>query len=294
MSTTKRYSRNYQSDQELTDFIALLKKHRIQPKKRLGQTFLYKRFISDEIVRLANITKHDVVIEIGPGLGALTRPLAEQGAHIIGLEFDMALVAAMQKIVREPRVEIVRADALHFDYHNVYNQHTTKLKIIGNLPYYLTSPLIFKLLTLRPIIHGMLVMIQKEVADRLAAQPGTRAYGTISIFTQLYCEVKKQLTVTKDNFYPRPKVDSEIVAFAVRDKPLVAVNDERFFEKLVRASFLRRRKTLLNALKATDYFNRGKDRILEALNALDIDPQRRPETLSISEFSKLSTHIMSD
>jgi 16S rRNA (adenine1518-N6/adenine1519-N6)-dimethyltransferase len=140
----------------------------------------------------------------------------------------------------------------------------------------------------------MLVMIQKEVADRLTAQPGTRAYGTISIFTQLYCEVEKKLTVTKDSFYPRPKVDSEIVAFTVRDKPLVAVTDEIFFEKLVRTSFLRRRKTLLNALKATDYFNRGKEKILEALNALDIDPQRRPETLSIREFSTLATHIMSD
>jgi 16S rRNA (adenine1518-N6/adenine1519-N6)-dimethyltransferase len=294
MPTRKRHSKKYPSDQELTDFIALLKKHRIQPKKRLGQTFLFKRFISEEIVRLANITDRDVVIEIGPGLGALTRPLAVKGAQIIGLEYDMALASLLQKVVREPTVEIIRADALNFDYHNVFNKHTTQLKIIGNLPYYLTSPLIFKLLELRSIIEGMLVMIQKEVADRLAAQPGTRDYGTISIFAQLYCEVEKKLTVTKDNFYPRPKVDSEIVAFTVRDKPLVAINDERFFEKLVRASFLRRRKTLLNALKATDYFNRGKDRILEVLTALDIDPQRRPETLSISEFSKLSTHIMSD
>jgi 16S rRNA (adenine1518-N6/adenine1519-N6)-dimethyltransferase len=294
MPTTKRHSPNYQSDQELTDFIALLKKHRIQPKKRLGQTFLFKRFISEEIVRLANITDHDVVIEIGPGLGALTRPLAEKGAQIIGLEYDRILAATLQKAVREPTVEIIRADALNFDYHNVFNKHTTKLKIIGNLPYYLTSPLIFKLLKLRPIIEGILVMIQKEVADRLTAQPGTRDYGTISIFAQLYCEVKKQLTVTKDNFYPRPKVDSEMVAFTVREKPLVAINDALFFEKLVRASFLRRRKTLLNALKATDYFNRGKDRTLEVLTALDIDPQRRPETLSISEFSKLATHIMSD
>jgi 16S rRNA (adenine1518-N6/adenine1519-N6)-dimethyltransferase len=294
MPTTKRHSRNYQRDQELTDFIALLKKYRIQPKKRLGQIFLFKRFISEEIVRLANITDHDVVIEIGPGLGALTRPLAKKGAQIIGLEYDRALVSTLQKVVREQAVEIIRADALNFDYHNVFNKYTTKLKIIGNLPYYLTSPLIFKFLKLRSIIDSMLVMIQKEVADRLTAQPGTRDYGTISIFAQLYCEVSKQLTVTKDYFYPRPKVDSEIVAFTVLDKPLVAINDELFFEKLVRASFLRRRKTLLNALKGTDYFNRGKDRILEALIALEIDPQRRPETLSISEFSKLSTRIMSD
>ena len=294
MPTTKRYSRKHQSDQELTDFIALLKKHRIQPKKRLGQTFLFKQFISEEIVRLANITDRDVVIEIGPGLGALTRPLAAQGAQIIGLEYDMALASLLQKVVREPTVEIIRADALNFDYYNVFTQHATQLKIIGNLPYYLTSPLIFKLLKARSIIQGMLVMIQKEVADRLTAQPGTRAYGTISIFTQLYCEVEKKLTVTKDSFYPRPKVDSEIVAFTVRDKPLVAVTNEIFFEKLVRTSFLRRRKTLLNALKATDYFNRGKEKILEALNALDIDPQRRPETLSIREFSTLATHIMSD
>lgn len=294
MPAPKRYSGKHQSDQELTDFIALLKKHGIQPKKRLGQTFLFKRFISEEIVRLANITDRDVVIEIGPGLGALTRPLAVTGARIIGLEYDMALAALMQKAVREPTVEIIRADALNFDYHSVFTEHSTQLKIIGNLPYYLTSPLIFKFLKVRSLMQGMLVMIQKEVADRLTAQPGTRDYGTISIFTQLYCAVEKKLTVTKDNFYPRPKVDSEIVAFTVRDKPLVAVTDEIFFEKLVRTSFLRRRKTLLNALKATDYFNRGKDRILEALSDVDIDPQRRPETLSIGEFSTLATHIMSD
>lgn len=294
MSAPPRHPRKYSGDQELTDFIALLKYYRIQPKKKLGQTFLFKGFISEEIVRLACVTGTDVVVEIGPGLGALTRPLAATGAQIIGLEYDMVLATALQQSLRAPRVTIIRADALNFDYQKLFAHHTTKLKILGNLPYYLTSPLIFKLLSLRSIVEGMLVMIQKEVADRVTAQPGSRNYGTISIFAQLYCEVEKQLTVTRENFYPLPKVDSEVVAFRVRNEPLVAVPDELFFEKLVRTSFLRRRKTLLNALKATDYFNRGKEKILEALSASGIDPQRRPETLSIGEFSELSRQIMSD
>lgn len=292
MPATKRYPADSPRDQQLTDCIALLKKYGIQPKKRLGQSFLCNRFIAEEIVRLATIAKHDLVVEIGPGLGALTRPLAATGAQVIALEYDMLLAEVLPKILRERTLDIIRADALNFDYQGLFNKHAAKLKVIGNLPYYLTSPLIFKLLTLRSIIDRMVVMMQKEVADRITARPGTRAYGTISIVAQLYCEVSERLTVTKDCFYPRPAVDSELVVFTVREKPLVALSDEIFFEKLVRDSFLRRRKTLLNALKGMDYCNRGKDGILALLAAAGIDPQRRPETLSIAEFARLSTLII--
>jgi 16S rRNA (adenine1518-N6/adenine1519-N6)-dimethyltransferase len=282
------------TDQELTAFRSLLKQHNVYPKKRLGQTFLYKRFIAEEIVRRAQITSDDVVVEIGPGLGALTFALAEKGSSVIALEYDSELAAILQRIITHKNVEVIRVDALHFDYDKLFDHHKVKLKIIGNLPYYLTSPLIFKLLSIHPLIQSMLVMIQKEVADRITAQPGTKNYGTISVFAQLHCVITQQLTVTSDCFFPIPKVDSEVVAFSFREKPAVDIKDEETFEHLVRASFAKRRKTLLNALKGANYLNRTREIIVTALERAEIDPTRRPETLSIADFSAICTNIINE
>ena len=213
---------------------------------------------------------------------------------VVGLEYDMALVSILKKIIENKNVEIIRVDALHFDYEEVFTKHKTRLKIIGNLPYYMTSPLIFKLLKLKSIIEAIIIMLQKEVADRIVAQPGSRDYGTISIFSQIYFDVSKQLTVTNDCFYPRPMVDSEVVEFNIKDKPLVDVKDEQLFEKLVRASFSKRRKTFLNTMKGANYLNRSKQKIMQAIEQTGIDPQRRPETLTVSEFNSLCNHIMTD
>ncbi len=283
----------YYHNQELTELLSLLKRHRIQPKKRLGQTFLFKRFIAEEIVRLLEITPHDTVVEIGAGLGVLTTLLAEQSAKVIALEYDSALVSILQKTMAHKNVDIIRADALNFDYRKVFSRSQTKIKIIGNLPYYITSPLLFKLFKLKSMIEVLVVMIQKEVADRIVAPPGTRDYGTISIFSQLFSDVSKQLTVTKECFYPPPQVDSEVVKFIIYQTPLVEVKDENFFEKLVRVSFSQRRKTLLNCLKSAHYFNRGKQEILTALECSGINPQRRAETLTIKEFNSLCQQIAS-
>lgn len=292
MSKQRRKQPSNPPDQELIAFRALLKQHNVYPKKRLGQTFLCKSFIAEEIVRRAHISPGDVVVEIGPGLGALTFSLAQTGAPVIALEYDSELAAVLQKIISSSNLEVNRVDALHFDYESLYNRHKVKLKIIGNLPYYLTSPLIFKLLSLHPLIHSMLVMIQKEVADRITAQPGTKDYGTISVFSQLYSVISQQLTVTKDCFYPVPQVDSEVVLFSFHEKPLIDIKDEATFEHLVRASFAKRRKTLLNALKGANYLNRTREKIVAALEKAEIDPTRRPETLSISDFSNICTNIL--
>ena len=294
MSKQKKKRQRTTPDQELSAFRALLKKHNVYPKKRLGQTFLYKGFIAEEIVRRAQISSEDVVVEIGPGLGALTFSLAETGATIIALEYDTELAAILQKITTANNVEINRVDALHFDYETLYNKHGRRLKIIGNLPYYLTSPLIFKLLSLHPLIHSMLVMIQKEVADRITAQPGTKDYGTISVFSQVYSAISQQLTVTSDCFYPVPQVDSEVVLFSFREKPLVDIKDEATFEHLVRSSFAKRRKTLLNALKGANYLNRSREKIVSALEKAEINPTRRPETLSIEDFNNICTNALED
>jgi 16S rRNA (adenine1518-N6/adenine1519-N6)-dimethyltransferase len=294
MVKQKRKQKYELADKELSAFRSLLRQNSVYPKKRLGQTFLYKGHIADEIVRRAQITPDDVVVEIGPGLGALTFALAEKGAPVIALEYDSELAAILQRTVTRKNVEVLRADALHYDYERLYNQHKVKLKIIGNLPYYLTTPLIFTLLSLHPFIQSLLVMIQKEVADRITAQPGTKNYGTISIFAQLHCAISQQLTVTSDCFYPIPQVDSEVVAFTFREKPVVDIADEGTFEHLVRASFAKRRKTLLNALKGANYLNRTREKIVAALEQAEIDPSRRPETLSIAEFSTICTNIVSD
>lgn len=285
--------KGHPDDQERTELLSLLKRHRIQPKKRLGQTFLFKRFIAEEIVRLANITTCDVVIEIGAGLGILTRPLAGCGARIIGLEYDTTLVSILQKNIVNNNTDIIRADALHFNYQEVFGRYRKKLKIVGNLPYYMTTPLVFTLLRLKPFIETILIMIQKEVADRMIAQPSTKNYGTLSIFSQIDFDVSKKLTVTKDCFYPLPKVDSEVVELRTRYSPLVNVTDNQLFEQLVRASFAKRRKTLLNSLKGANYLNRDRQTIWQAMERSEIDPRRRPETLSISEFNLLCSHISS-
>ena len=281
-------------DQELSAFRALLKQHNVYPKKRLGQTFLYKAFFAEEIVRRAHISPGDVVVEIGPGLGALTFLLGETDARIYALEYDSDLAVILQGLLHHQNVKVIRVDALHYDYESLYNRYKVKLKIIGNLPYYLTSPLIFKLLSLHPLFQSILVMIQKEVADRITAQPGTKDYGTISVFSQVYSVISQQLTVTKDCFYPVPQVDSEVVLFSFREKPLIEVGNEDTFEHLVRASFAKRRKTLLNALKGANYLNRSREKIVAALKKAEIDPTRRPETLGIADFSNICTNILND
>ncbi|MDX1779088.1 MAG: 16S rRNA (adenine(1518)-N(6)/adenine(1519)-N(6))-dimethyltransferase RsmA [Thermodesulfobacteriota bacterium] len=294
MTKQRKKKQSNPPDQELSAFRALLRQHNVHPKKRLGQTFLYKSIIAEEIVRRAQITPKDVAVEIGPGLGALTFLLGETDARIYALEYDSELAVILQGLLHHQTVEVIRVDALHYDYETLYNQHKIKLKIIGNLPYYLTSPLIFKLLSLHPLIQSMLVMIQKEVADRITAQPGTKDYGTISVFSQLYSVISQQLTVTKDCFYPVPQVDSEVVLFSFRDKPLVEIQDEATFEHLVRASFAKRRKTLLNAIKGANYLNSSREKIVAALEKAEVDPTRRPETLSIADFSNICTNILND
>ena len=271
--------------------IGVLKQHSIIPHKRLGQVFLFRQSIAEEIVRLAAIRSGDVVVEIGSGLGILTVPLAQSGAHITALEYDSALAAYLASAMNCQTVEVTRADALHFDYSRLCERHGKKLIIIGNLPYYLTSPLIFKLLELRSYIVRLVLMIQREVADRISALPGTRGYGIISIVSQLFFHVDHRLTVLRDCFYPLPAVDSEVVVFNLRSQPLTALADEKAFAILVRVAFAHPRKTLLNALKACNYFDRGKERIMATLDNAGIDPMRRAQTLSIDEYAGLSNML---
>ena len=278
-------------DPERSACIDLLKDSCISPQRRLGQVFLFRQAVADEIVALARIAGGDVVVEIGPGLGILTHPLARTGARIIGLEFDRRLAAYLQGTMHYPNVEIIRADALHYDYRELQQRSPARLIIVGNLPYYLTSPLIFSLIRLRPVIGRMVLMIQHEVAERVSSPPDTAGYGIISVLSQMFFDVARRLTVLKDCFYPMPAVDSEVVVFTTRDRPLAEVSDDRIFTTLVQVCFAHPRKTLLNGLKACNYFERGKEGIVESLRTCGIDPMRRAHTLSIDEYARLANTI---
>ncbi len=278
-------------DPERAAFIGLLKDRGISPQRRLGQVFLFRRSVADEIVGLARIAGGEVVVEIGPGTGMLTHPLARTGARIVGLEFDSRLAAYLQGAMPYSNVEIIRADALHHDYRELQQRSGARLIIVGNLPYYLTSPLIFKLIRLRSSISRMVLMIQHEVAGRISAPPASDGYGIISVLSQMFFDVARRLTVLKDCFYPMPAVDSEVVVFTARDRPLAEVGDERLFSTLVQVCFAHPRKTLLNGLKACNYFDRGKEGMVESLRACGIDPMRRPHSLSIDDYARLTNTI---
>ena len=278
-------------DPERSALIGTLRRHGITPHKRLGQVFLFRSSVAEQIVSFARINSSDVVVEIGAGLGILTASLANSGARIIGLEYDSRLATYLKRELCRGNVEVERADALNFGYGRLSEISGKKLIIMGNLPYYLTSPLIFRLLGLRPYISRMVLMMQREVADRISARAGTQGYGIISILSQMFFQVAHRLTVLKDCFYPLPAVDSEVVAFTLRSQPLTALADEKAFATLVKLSFAHPRKTLLNAFKGCDYLCRGKERIVEALNAAGIDPMRRAQTVSIAEYARLSNTL---
>ena len=284
-------SMNDGHDAERSALIGTLRRHGITPHKRLGQVFLFRRSIAEQIVSFARIDGRDLVVEIGAGLGILTVPLADSGARVIGLEYDSRLASYLKSELHRGNLEVERADALNFPYGSLSRRLGKKMIIMGNLPYYLTSPLIFKLLGLRSYISRMVLMIQREAADRISAQAGTQGYGIISILSQMFFEVTHRLTVLKDCFYPLPAVDSEVVLFTHRSRPLAALADERAFITLVKLSFAHPRKTLLNAFKGCDYLSRGKESIVETMYAAGIDPMRRAHTVSIDEYARLSNML---
>jgi 16S rRNA (adenine1518-N6/adenine1519-N6)-dimethyltransferase len=280
------------NDPERSAVVSALKDHGISPQRRLGQVFLFRKSVADQIVGLAHIDRRDVVVEIGPGLGILTHPLAHTGARIVGLEFDSRLAAYLQGAMNYPNLEIIRADALNYDYRGLQQRSPGRLIIVGNLPYYMTSRLIFSLIRLRSCTSRMVLMIQREVAERLSSPPDTDGYGIISVLSQMFFDVSRCITVLKHCFYPMPAVDSEVVVLTTRALPLSEVCDDRVFTTLVQVSFAHPRKTLLNALKACNYFDRGKEGTVEALCRCGIDPMRRAHTLSIDEYARLSNTII--
>jgi 16S rRNA (adenine1518-N6/adenine1519-N6)-dimethyltransferase len=268
----------------------IIKRYDIKPRKKLSQSFLMDQNIIKNIAAAAQINKDDIVVEIGAGIGVLTEILAQQAQKIIAVELDNNLVELLkEKLAGYNNVEIHQGDILKFDFNPLPVKEGKKVKVVGNVPYNISSPVIFHLLSSRAAIDGFILMLQKEVVQRLAAVPDNKSYGVPSVLLQMFASVEKMFDVPASCFYPQPKVESAIIRGAFLDKPQMELTDAAFFTQLVKASFAQRRKMLINNLKNSKILaDIEEEKIKEVLLSASIDGKRRAETLSVLEFGKLS------
>lgn len=275
---------------------AIKEKHRFQLSKSLGQNFITDKNVIERIVEGAGPTEGDLVIEIGPGIGVLTAEAAQQAAKVVAIEIDSKLIPILDETLAEyDNVEVINQDILKTDLNGIIDEQRAKgsfsgdVKIIGNLPYYITTPIIMHILENSIRAESITVMMQKEVADRIKASPGNKTYGAISAAVQYYCEVEQVVSVPKEVFVPRPKVDSAVLKLTIRDKKPVDLIDEKAFFACIKSGFGQRRKTLLNSLTGT--YGLPKDEIRRILEEAGIDPVRRAETLDMNEFAAIANGV---
>lgn len=256
-------------------------------KKKFGQHFLTDKNLINKIVRAAEVVEGDRVLEVGPGRGALTEGLIEAGALVTAIEVDKDLIGLLNERFPE-RLEIINVDALKVSFLELARERNCRFKAVSNLPYNISGPILTKFLNEREAFSLLVLMFQKEVAERIAASPDTKDYGILSVFSQIWAEVKIEFNVSKNLFTPRPKVDSSVVSLKILDKPKIEIKDERAFKTVVKAAFGTRRKMLLNALKPLGL---EKDELTGVLEEAGIDPKRRGETLNLNEFAKLANIV---
>ena len=256
------------------------------PRKSLGQNFIKDRRVIDRIVESAELSADDCVLEIGPGMGALTPALAEKAGRVIAVEKDERVIAPLLKLLEPyPNTEVVRADCLKLDFRDFYSGK--KLKAVSNLPYSISTPVLIKLLGDRDIFSSLVLMLQLEVGQRITASPGSRQYGSLSVLVQTYMDVKILFRVPPSAFWPKPKVDSVVLKFVPLPRPRVPLSDERIHERVLRAAFSSRRKMLGNSLRSL----LPKEAAESVLAACGIDRSRRAETLSIEEYGLLANEV---
>ncbi|MGW7927196.1 16S rRNA (adenine(1518)-N(6)/adenine(1519)-N(6))-dimethyltransferase RsmA [Staphylococcus xylosus] len=275
---------------------ALLNQYGFNFKKSLGQNFLIDVNIIHNIIEASDIDADTGVIEIGPGMGSLTEQLAKNAKEVVAFEIDQRLIPVLKDTMGPyDNVTVINEDILKADIAYYVAEHFSeckKIMVVANLPYYITTPILLNLMQQSLPIDGYVVMMQKEVGERLNAQVGTKAYGSLSIVAQYYTETSKVLTVPKAVFLPPPNVDSIVVKLMKRDTPIVTVDDEDKFFKMTKAAFSQRRKTINNNYQSLFVNGKvNKQIILEWLEASDIDPRRRGETLSIKEFAHLYNEL---
>lgn len=275
---------------------AIMEKYKFSFKKSLGQNFLIDTNILKRIVDYADLTEETGAIEIGPGIGALTEQLARSSKKVVAFEIDQRLLPILRDTLSPySNTEIIHQDVLKADVGSIISEKFQDVKdimVVANLPYYVTTPIIMKLLEEKLPIKGIVVMLQKEVADRITASPGTKDYGSLSIAVQYYTNAETVMTVPRTVFVPQPNVDSAVIRLTVREQPLVQPLSEKFFFQVMKASFAQRRKTISNnLLSQLPNGKQKKELILSALQEANINPTRRGETLSIEEFARLSDEL---
>jgi 16S rRNA (adenine1518-N6/adenine1519-N6)-dimethyltransferase len=268
---------------------AALRESEFRPRKRLGQNFLVHERVLDAILDLLALKPNDLVLEIGPGLGALTRRLVDRAAGVWAIEVDPFLIQRLQQsdLIANRKFHLISGDILKVPLAEILPNQ--KIKLIGNLPYSISTPVFFRLLELRDHFSSMVLMVQKEVADRIASAPGTKNYGTLSVWCQVYGQVTKRLQVSPEAFFPQPKVRSTVLRLELYPQPRVPPQEMPVLRGLLRAAFGQRRKTLGNVIGK--WLKSGRDEVEGLLRSQHIDPQRRGETLSIENFIDL-THAL--
>lgn len=273
----------------------ILEGHQFSFKKSLGQNFIIDTNILRKMIVHAGIDDHTGVIEVGPGIGSLTEQLAIHAKKVIAFEIDQRLLPILQETLAPySNVEVIHADILKVDIHNIietYFSDYSSIRVVANLPYYITTPILMHVLQQATEIKGITVMLQKEVAERMAAVPNTKEYGSLSIAVQYYSEPKVVMDVPKTVFIPQPNVVSSILTLERRTEPLVEVNDEAFFFNIVQASFSHRRKTILNNLASHFKKEVHKTELDTMLREINVDGTRRAESLTIQEFATLATAL---
>ena len=270
----------------------VVNKHNFKFSKSLGQNFLIDDNVIDRILEGARLSETDRIIEVGPGIGTLTREMGKVAENVVAIEIDKTLIPILKETLADlDNVEVVNEDILKVDVQGLINEKLNggPVKLVANLPYYITTPIVMKFLEEDIPVTDIVVMVQKEVADRMNAKPSTKDYGALSVAVQYYCDTEIVAKAPRHMFVPQPNVDSIVIGLHVRDEKKYVVDNEDIFFKTVKASFGQRRKTLLNSLGGLGFLS--KDQIREAIQAANIDEKRRGETLSIDEFANLSNEI---
>lgn len=274
--------------------IEVLQKYGFMFQKKFGQNFLIDPHVLEKIVAAAGVTKDDFVLEIGPGIGTMTQYLAESAREVAAVEIDKNLIPILQDTLKEyDNVTVINEDILKFDINRLAQEKNggRPIKVVANLPYYITTPIIMGLFESHVPIDNITVMVQKEVADRMQVGPGTKDYGALSLAVQYYAEPYIAANVPPNCFIPRPNVGSAVIRLTRHQTPPVQVKDERLMFRLIRASFNQRRKTLQNGLNNSQELNLPKDLIVEAIRSLDVPGAVRGETLTLEQFAQLSNYI---
>ncbi len=264
-----------------------LREYGLFPEKRLGQHFLVDPNILSKVVRTAGVRREDVVLEVGPGLGQMTVALSRQAKKVIAVEIDERLAVVLkQKLEDYPNVEVIRSDILEVDFKRLFKKETRPVKVVANLPYQISTPLLFRFIESKEIFSGLTLMLQREVAERMVASPGGKEYGPLSIFIQAFSNVSIQFIIQPTAFFPPPKVESALVHMTWKEKPMIEMKDEEWFKRVVKACFSYRRKTLMNGLRHSGF--PLPESVESRVEKIGIDLRRRPETLTIQEFVSLA------